>query len=275
VGDVGLFGPGSITWRLHADPLMGVAGLRALLMQALHPVAMAAVTEHSRFPADLWGRLREIADHVGVTTFGSTQNALLAGARRRAVHATVIGTEPGTGRPYRGDDEALLLWWHCCLVDSFLDVVGRGGTAVSQRDADTYVTEQVRSAALLGLEPDVVPTTVAALAEHLARTRTQLAVTSAAREAARVLVAESSSTRADSTTPAPPAWAGVAGVAFAALPSWARSMYALPELPGASGLTDAATTVALRALRAGLCDVPTLVHSGKGSPDLRDQRGHW
>lgn len=179
--DVGLFGPASVTWRVHADPLMGVAGLRALLLQALHPVAMRAVSEHSRFREDPWGRLRDTANYVGLTTFGSTAEALTAGARVRAVHATVHGTDPVTGRDYSGEDVDLLLWVHACLVDSFLDVVRRGGLRLTDAEADAYVAEQVRAAALVGLEPDVVPASRAALAEHLARTRGDLAVTPAAR----------------------------------------------------------------------------------------------
>jgi uncharacterized protein (DUF2236 family) len=272
VGDVGLFGPQSVTWRLHADPLMGVAGLRALLLQALHPLAMAAVSAHSRFREDAWGRLRTTADYVGTTTFGTTEDALRAGARVRAVHATVVGTEPGTGRPYRADDESLLLWVHCCLVDSFLDVVRRGGLALTGAEADRYVAEQVRAAALVGLEPDVVPSTTAALAEHVQRTRADLAVTPAAREAAAYVVVPPMPPAVALVTPARPAWAGVAGLAFAALPSWARRMYAFPELPGASGLTDAATTVALRALRTGLSGVQTLVPALREGPHLRAAR---
>ena len=272
MADAGLFGPDSVTWRVHADPLTGVGGLRALLLQALHPVAMAAVSEHSRFREDLWGRLRETADYVGTTTFGSSGEALQAGARVRAVHATVRGLDPGSGREYHGDDEALLLWVHCCLVDSFLDVVRRGGVALTDAEADAYVAEQVRSAALVGLEPDVVPRTTAALAEHIQRTRRELAVTPAAREAAAYVVAPPMPAPVALLTPAKPTWAGVAGLAFAALPAWARRMYALPELPGAAGLTDAATTVALRALHAGLSGVRAAVPSLREGPHLRAAR---
>ena len=270
--DAGLFGPSSVTWRVHADPLTGIGGLRALLLQALHPVAMAAVSQHSRFREDLWGRLRETAEYVGIITFGSTAEALQAGARVRAVHSTVRGVEPGTGREYRGDDEALLLWVHCCLVDSFLDVVRRGGLALTDEEADEYVAEQVRAAALVGLEPDVVPSTRAGVTEHVERTRRDLAVTPAAREAAAYVVGPPMPAPVALLTPARPGWAAVAGLAFAALPAWARRMYALPELPGAAGLTDAATTVALRALHAGMSGVQTAVPTLRQSPHLRAAR---
>lgn len=272
MADGGLFGPGSVTWRVHSDPLTGIGGLRALLLQALHPVAMAAVSDHSRFRDDPWGRLRETADYIGTTTFGSSVEALMAGARVRAIHATVHGVEPGSARQYRGDDEALLLWVHCCLVDSFLDVVRRGGLTLTDAQSDRYVAEQVRAAALVGLEPDIVPSTVAALKEHLQRTRRDLAVTPAAREAAAYVIAPPMPTPVAVMTPARPAWAGVAGLAFASLPGWARRMYAMPELPGAAGLTDAATTVALRTLRTGLSGVQAVVPPLRESPHLRAAR---
>ncbi|MFP5334441.1 MAG: oxygenase MpaB family protein [Actinomycetes bacterium] len=268
--DVGLFGPGSVTWRVHADPLMGVAGLRALLLQALHPVAMEGVSQHSRFREDTWGRLRDTAEYVGITTFGTTEEALTAGARVRAVHATVRGTASVTGRPYAADDPELLLWVHACLVDSFLTVVRRGGLRLTDAEADAYVAEQVRAAALVGLEPDVVPATEAALTEHLERTRDHLAVTPAAREAAAYVVAPPMHPVVAVT--ARPAWAGVAGLAFAALPAWARRTYALPEPPGAAGLTEAATTAALRALRVALSGVQAVVPPLREGPHLRAAR---
>src|SRR4051795_9278977 len=105
-GDVGLFGPDSITWRLHAEPLMGVAGLRALLLQALHPVAMAAIEQERRSHDDLWGRLSRTAEYVAVTTFGSTTDAMLAASRIRAIHARVHGVLP-TGVEYSAEEPQL------------------------------------------------------------------------------------------------------------------------------------------------------------------------
>ncbi|HEX8495903.1 MAG TPA: oxygenase MpaB family protein, partial [Actinomycetales bacterium] len=99
-GDAGLYGPESVTWRLHADPIYGIAGLRALLLQALHPVAVHGVFEHSTFREDVWGRLANTAEFVGVTTYGSTVEAITMGARIRAIHMRVSGVEPTTGRSY-------------------------------------------------------------------------------------------------------------------------------------------------------------------------------
>jgi uncharacterized protein (DUF2236 family) len=269
--DPGLFGPESVTWRVHADPLMGVAGLRALLLQAVHPVAMHAVDEHSGYHEDPWGRLTRTAEYVGVTTFGSSTEAMLAGSRVRAVHARVTGTMPD-GVEYAADDPQLLAWVHCCLVASFLEIVTRGGLLLTFAEQDRYVAEQVRAAMLVGLEPDEVPHDRAGLVDYFAVIRPVLEVTAAARRAAAVVVVPPMPASVVLMTPALPAWAGVAGLAFAALPPWARRLYALPELPGAAGLADAATTVALRTLRTALKGVQGVVPTLREGPHLRAAR---
>src|SRR5437763_12942032 len=114
VKDEGLFGPESLTWQVHADPILWIAGLRALLLQAVHPAAMAGVLQHSDFRADPWGRLRRTADYVGVVTFGSTAEVETIGRRVRALHATVRGHDEATGVSYRASDPTLLYWVHCC-----------------------------------------------------------------------------------------------------------------------------------------------------------------
>ena len=250
-GDAGLFGPDSITWRLHSEPLMGVAGLRALLLQALHPVAMAAFEQERSSHDDLWAGLSRTAEYVAVTTFGSTTDAMLAASRIRAIHARAHGVLP-TGVEYSAEEPQLLAWVHCCLVASFLEVLTRGGLSLTGAEQDRYIAEQVTAAMLVGLEPDEVPHDRAALQDYFRVIRPALECTPAARRAALGLVAPPMPARAPHPTPARPAWAAVAGLAFAALPPWGRRLYALPELPGAAGLTDAATTVGLRSLRTAL-----------------------
>jgi uncharacterized protein (DUF2236 family) len=247
---------------------MGVAGLRAALLQALHPVAMAAFEQHTSARDDLWARLGRTAEYIAVTTFGSTTEAMLAASRVRAVHATVRGTLP-TGVEYAADDPQLLGWVHCCLVASFLEVLTRGGVALTGAQQDGYVAEQVKSAMLVGLEPDEVPHDRAGLQDYFRVIRPALECTPAARRAAVDLVAPPMPVLA---TPARPAWAAVAGLAFAALPPWGRRLYALPELPGAAGLTDAATTVGLRSLRAAMRGVQAVVPPLREAPHLRAAR---
>jgi uncharacterized protein (DUF2236 family) len=270
-GDAGLFGPQSITWRLHAEPLMGVAGLRALLLQALHPVAVAAFEEHSTYRRDIWGRLTRTAEYVAVTTFGSTTDAMLAASRVRAIHATVRGVLP-SGVEYAADDPQLLAWVHCCLVASFLEVLTRGGVSLTGAEQDQYIEEQVKAAMLVGLEPDEVPHDRAALLDYFRVIKPALECTPTARRAALELVAPPMPTRVELMTPARPAWSGVAGLAFAALPPWGRRLYALPELPGAAGLTDAATTVGLRTLRTTLRGVQAVVPPLREGPHLKAAR---
>jgi uncharacterized protein (DUF2236 family) len=118
--DPGLYGPDSVTWRVHADPTMALSGLRALLLQAVHPLAMAGVAQHSDFREDPWGRLFRTAEYVGVTTYGTTSQARRAGAKLRGIHGRLAGIEPETGITYRVNDPHLLRWVHCVEVESFL-----------------------------------------------------------------------------------------------------------------------------------------------------------
>src|SRR3954468_20173116 len=101
--DPGLFGPDSVTWRIHADPVMALGGLRALLLQAVHPVAMAGVAGHSGFRDDPWGRFLRTANYVAVVSFGAVAEAERAAARVRGLHRRVRGVEPESGTPYSGD----------------------------------------------------------------------------------------------------------------------------------------------------------------------------
>lgn len=261
ISKLGLFGPESVTWRLHADPLLPVAGLRALLLQALHPVAMAGVAEHSRFKTDPWGRLLRVAEYVGVTTYGTAEEAGRVAARVRGVHRGLAATDPATGATVPIGDPELLLWVHCCEVDSFLSTLRRAGMRISPRDADKYVAEQVRAARLVGIDPGVVdvPAGTAALAAYFDRMRPSLAATPAAYDAARFIFAPPMPWWVRVGTPALASWAGVATLAFCTLPRWARSMYShLPAL----GTTDLGATASLRALRTTLLAVPASLREG-------------
>jgi uncharacterized protein (DUF2236 family) len=255
-----LFGPDTVSWRVHADPLMGLAALRAILLQALHPVVMDAIDQHSDYRDDPWRRLHRLTEFVGVTTYGTASEAMLHGSRVRAVHARIHG-RTDAGVDYTADDPQLLAWVHCCLVASFLEIVTRGGGRLSGAEQDAYIAEQVRSAMLVGLEPDEVPHDRAGLLDYFRVIRPLLDCSAGARRAAAHVVASPGSLDVPGEageaggldgSPSIPSWAPVAGLAFAALPPWARRLYALPDLPGAAALSDAATTTALRTLRASL-----------------------
>lgn len=256
--DEGLFGPASVTWRVHADPIVVVGGLRALLLQALQPRAMAAVAQHSGFRGDPWGRLQRTAEYVGQLSFGTTSEAQRAAARVRGVHRRLTADDPETGQRYRIDDPTLLLWVHCCEVDSFLSTVDRAGLGLSASEADDYLAEQVLAASLVGIPEDVVPADRAALYAYFEAARPSLRLTPEAREAARFLLRPPMPGWVRWLTPARAGWGGLAGLGFALLPRWARRLYRLPGLP----TTDAGATAAVRALRTTLMALPPGVRQG-------------
>ena len=250
---LGFFGPDSVTWRVHADPSFSVGGLRALLLQALHPVAMDGVARFSGgFRDEPWPRLIRTATYVDTLTFGTRSEARAAVDRVRGIHRRLGAKEETTGRTYRVDDPDLLLWVHCCEVDSLLSVARRAGLRLTDEDADRYVAEQVTAATLIGIPAGDVPDSVARLADYFAAMRPQLAVTAAARDAYRLIVLPPMPTWVRYLTPAQPAWGGLASLAVALLPQWARRMYSLPGL----GVTDAAATAGLRAFRQALLRLP-------------------
>lgn len=210
--------------QVHADASMFVGGLRALLLQSLHPLAMAGVAGHSDYRGDPWGRLQRTSTFLAVTTFGTADDAQRAVDRVRGIHRRVHGTAPD-GRPYRADDPHLLEWVHIAEVDSFLIAHQRfGASPLDQDGRDAYVADTARVAMALGVADP--PRTEAELAERIAAYRPELQSTDAAREAARFLLV---------TPPLPLLARGPYGVlgatAISLLPAWARLPLRLPYLP--------------------------------------------
>lgn len=163
MNDEGYFGPYSIAWRVHASPVALVGGVRALLMQALHPLAMAGILEHSVVTGDISGRYRRTSDFILGAIFGDRATADAAGARVRAAHRPVAGVDKVTGLSYRASDPELLLWVHCALVDSFLAAQQRFGRKLAGPEADLYVAEMVRMGELVGLHSEDMPASREAL----------------------------------------------------------------------------------------------------------------
>jgi uncharacterized protein (DUF2236 family) len=244
--DVGLFGPSSVAWRVHGDPASLVAGFRALLLQAVHPLVMAGFDDNSFFRTDPWGRLRRTGEWIATVVYGTTAEAERAGRVLRRVHASLSpGIEPETGLPYRVDDPALLLWVHCTEVDSFLSTYRRCGGELEPGDGDRYVDEMRQSARLVGLDPAAVPASEAEIEDYYAAVRPQLRVTAAARRNVLWGFAPPMPAWVQLATPARPAWAMLIGLAAAMLPRWARRLYGLPGLP----TTDLAADLGGRGLR--------------------------
>ena len=223
--DGGLFGPGSIVWRVHRDRSFPLAAIRSLMVQALHPLAMAGVAQHSSWQRDPFGRIAATAGYVLTVTYGDTAAAESAAARVRAVHTHVNGTDPVTGLAYQASDPELLLWVHAGMVDSIVHVVQRYGRSLDAADADPYVAEMARFAEIIGVPAARVPVSVAALREYMESVELRQ-ITPAASEAIAIVLD-------------PPGlddesrdlWRDLGQVAVGTLPPWARSMYGFAEPP--------------------------------------------
>jgi len=218
------FEPGSPITRVHGDASMFVGGIRALLLQTLHPAAMRAVSEHSGFRGDMWGRLARTSRFLAVTTFGHAEDAQQAVDAVRAIHDRVTGTMDD-GTPYAASDPHLLLWVHVAEVDSFLlahTVYGK--EPLDQDGRDTYVAQTAEVARRLGVVDP--PTTEAELRATLASYRPELRGTDDAREAVAYLLFK---------PPLPLAARAPYGVLVAAaiglMPRWTRRHLRLPWLP--------------------------------------------
>ncbi|MEU0390639.1 oxygenase MpaB family protein [Streptomyces chartreusis] len=222
----GLFGPGSVTWQMHGDPMMWIAGVRALYLQALHPRAVRGVMQNSDFRRDAWGRLMRTANFVGTTTYGTTEAAERAGARVRKIHSMLTATDPDTGEQYGVDEPGLLLWVHCAEIDSYLDVLRRSGFRLTDAQADRYVAEHQQSARLVGLDPGAAPADRTELAAYFEKVRPELAAGPEAREVDDFLL----------RPPTHPLlvplrevlWRRVAHLAYASLPPYAHELYGRP-----------------------------------------------
>lgn len=215
--------------QVHSDCAMFVGGIAALLLQSLHPLAMAAVADHSGYRADPWGRLQRTSRFIAATTFGREQDAMAAIAQVRAIHSRVTGTAPD-GRPYAASDPRLLTWVHVTEVYAFLHAYATYGERhLGQAARDGYVADMALIAAELGVPdpPQNEPGVLAVIDSY----RPELAGTAQARDAARFLLRE---------PPLPPVlrpvYAGLAVAAVAQLPRWARRELGLPAVP----LADAA-----------------------------------
>jgi uncharacterized protein (DUF2236 family) len=228
--DDGLFGPASVAWRVSTDLASPVAGLQSLLMQALHPLAMAGVDQHSGWRRDPVGRLAATSAYLATVTFGERAVALHAAARVRRIHDHVRGVDAVTGRPYAAGDPALLLWVHAALVQSSLAAVWAFGTPLSAEDSDRYVEEMMVAAELIGVPRPQVPSSVADLERYVASVRPGLRYTPAAGESMAYLLN-------------PPGldeeiaefWRDVRDAAIALLPEWARQMYGYSAPPLSPG----------------------------------------
>jgi uncharacterized protein (DUF2236 family) len=224
--DDGFFGPESITWQTTGDLSGPVAGLRALLLQALHPLAMAGVDQHSDWREDPIGRLAATSAYLSTVSFGERAVAERAAARVRGIHTRVSGFDAITGRPYAASDPALLLWVHAALVDSNLAARTLFGTPLQAEDADRYVAEMIVAAELVGVPRDLVPATVAELAGYIDSVRPELACTPAASESMAFLLDPMGLDEDIAEI-----WQDIRDGAVGSLPEWAAQMYGFEREP--------------------------------------------
>jgi uncharacterized protein (DUF2236 family) len=224
--DDGFFGPGSVTWRLSADLSAPVGGLRSLLIQALHPLAMAGVDQHSDWRRDPVGRLAATSAYVATVTYGDRAGATRAARRVRTIHEHVRGTDTVTGRPYAAGDPALLLWVHAGVVDSVLAAIRLFGTPPTSADADAYVSEMAVSAELLGVPREIIPDSVAALETYIEGVRPELRCTPAAAESMGYMLDPAGMGEEIAEL-----WQDLRDAALMTLPGWALDLYGYPEPP--------------------------------------------
>ena len=242
--DDGLFGRGSVTWRIMNSRIMWVAALRALYLQALHPRVIRGTLQNApgiTQPVDGWVQLKRTRKFIETRTFGTTAEAERAGRRVRTMHQALTGTDPD-GTRYRLDEPELLLWVHCGEVASCADIARRSRLPFSAADLDAFVAEQRASAELIGIDRTAAPASMAELDAYYERIRPRLYACDEAQQALRVILL-------------PPVPDGnrvlklgmppVSALAFSTLPGWARRMYGRPAGP----LSEAAATAGLRATR--------------------------
>lgn len=208
-------------WRVHDNPTMYVGGIRALLLQSLHPLAMAGVAGHSGYKSDPWGRLARTSNYIATSTFGTIDDATELIEQIKAIHLRVRG-KAHDGRPYRASDPHLLRWVHIAEIDSFLAAYQAFATPpLTPTEADDYVARAGIPAEMLGVLD--APRSVDELRSALASYASELEATDAAIEAARFLLLT------------PPidgvsrvGYSMLAAGAVALLPPWARRMLRVP-----------------------------------------------
>ncbi len=222
----GYFGPGSVAWRVSGDLSAPIAGLRALLIQALHPLAMAGVDQHSDWRSDPVGRLAATSAYLATVYYGERAAADRVAARVRRIHERVTGVDPETGQAYAASDPSLLLWVHAALVDSGIAGCALFGAELSPAEADDYVEEMTAAAVIVGIPAHLVPSTAGALTRYLESMRPELRVSIAARESMAYLLDPSGLDEEVAEI-----WQDIREAAVVSLPAWARELYGYEAPP--------------------------------------------
>ncbi len=242
-GDPGLFGPDSTIWRIHGDfPAMLCGGISALMLQMLHPAALAGVWDHSSFRQDMLGRLRRTSQFIAVTTFGNTADARTLIERVKRIHLQVSGID-NNGNPYAASDPHLLTWVHVAETSRFLAAHLRyKNPALSRAEQDRYYQEAAQVAIALGAEQ--VPCSVTDVAHYLQAIRPELCFDARTQEVMTLLM----------NAPAPgwqarPAMRTMLQAGIGLLPEWAQLQLQRPVSPLTQWRTDRQMALLARLLR--------------------------
>ena len=243
MSDNALFPRGSVIWRVHGDvTTMMVGGISALMMQMLHPLALAGVWDHSRFRDDMIGRLRRTARFIAVTTYGDRDAAAVLIGNVRRAHDSVKGARPD-GTTYAASDPHLLAWVHVCEAVSFLDSwIRYGDPGMSRADQDRYFAQSAVVARMLGADP--VPETRAEAAAIFRSMRRELLVDARTREVCMLILKQ----RPDDARGAM-AQSVISDAAVALLPGWARAMHGFRPSPFKAPLVHLGTLSMAQTLR--------------------------
>ncbi|NIE69610.1 MULTISPECIES: oxygenase MpaB family protein [unclassified Pantoea] len=242
-GDPGLFGPDSTIWRIHGDfPAMLCGGISALMLQMLHPAALAGVWDHSSFRQDMLGRLRRTSQFIAVTTFGNSADARTLIERVKRIHLQVSGTD-SNGNPYAASDPHLLTWVHVAETSRFLAAHLRyKNPALSRAEQDRYYQEAAQVAIALGAEQ--VPCSVTDVEHYLQAIRPELCFDARTQEVMALLM----------NAPAPgwqarPAMRTMLQAGIGLLPAWAQLQLQRPVSPLTQWRTDRQMLLLARLLR--------------------------
>ncbi|MBM3667754.1 MAG: DUF2236 domain-containing protein [Actinobacteria bacterium] len=252
--DWGLFGPGSVSWRVHSNPVLLVGGLRALLIQSLNPLAMAGIDQHSDYLERPLSRLQRTASYVATIVFGDTATAERTGEMVTRLHSRVAGIDPITASAYSAQDLETMLWVHCVEIHSFLAAYRAYGGRMSDDEQDAYLREQVAAAELLGIPGEVVPASRRDYGVYFEVMRDRLCVSEASRNAIELVVAPPLTRE---LLPHQPALRTMAAAAVAITPRYIRRLTGTDRSRLTCAAAGAATRVAGVVFR-----IPPLDRSG-------------
>lgn len=226
--DDGYFGPGSVTWRVYADPAHALGGLAGLLLQALNPYMMRVFYNATNSHDDVAGRSARTDRWLQTITFGDRAHADAAAEVVQRMHARAVWTDPATGRELRADDPDWLAWTHNSLVYGMLRACDAFGLPLTRAEQDRFVQEQHQAARLAGIEDlDSLPRTAAELDAYVEEQKHWLALSIEAAEVTRGLRA-------------PKLWGNPVKVfttvvvqdgVLSILPEWARLLYGVEGRP--------------------------------------------